>query len=166
MFILFIAITTSLIIFNISGMIPFAFAVTSHFITTFFYSFSLFFGINYIAIIRHKEKFFNIFLPQGTPIFLLPLLVALEFVSYFSRLFSLGIRLFANIMAGHALLSIFTSFAFKAIVSGGFPMMVSCIGIAILFAVIFMEVAIAFLQVFVFLTLTALYVVDVHSVNH
>lgn len=166
MFMYFSFISISLLIFNLSGMLPFAFAMTSHFLSTFFYSFSLFFGINYIAINKHEKNFFNIFLPQGTPTWLLPLMVGLEFISYFSRLFSLSIRLFANIMAGHALLSIFTSFAFKAIQLGGFSLVVSIFGLFVLFAVISMEVAISLLQGFVFITLASLYVVDVHNVNH
>lgn len=164
--ILFVSISFSLIFYNLFGMIPFGFTVTAHIILTFFYSFTLFFGINFIAINRHGIKFLNIFLPGGTPLALIPFLVLIEFISYFSRLFSLAIRLFANMMSGHTLLKIFSTFSYYAFVSGGLSFFFSFIAILLLIPIIFMEFCIALLQVFVFMTLLALYIFDVHSVQH
>lgn len=162
----FSTLIISLTTFNIIGIIPFGFTATSHIIITFFYSFSVFFGINFIASFRHKINIFDIFLPKGTPIILEPLLVYIEVISYFSRIFSLSIRLFANMMAGHALLNILTSFIFAAIASNSFNFFISFFGIAILFIIIFMELIIAFLQVYVFSTLITLYIIDIHTTNH
>jgi ATP synthase subunit 6 len=166
MLISFITLTFSLFIFNIFGMIPFGFTVTSHIIATLFYSFSIFFGINYFSIKNHSFSFFNIFLPKGTPFVLEPLLSYIEIISYFSRVFSLSIRLFANMMAGHALMNIFTSFIFTALSYHGFSSILSIIGIMLIFIIIFMEIIIAFLQVYVFSTLIALYIVDIYSTSH
>lgn len=164
--ILFVTITFSLTFYNLIGMIPFGFTVTAHIITTFFYSFTLFYGINYIAMERHGIKLLNIFLPSGTPTILIPFLVAIEFISYFSRLFSLAIRLFANMMSGHTLLKIFSTFSYFGFISGGATFFFSFIAIILLVPIIIMEFCIALLQVFVFITLLSLYIFDVHSVNH
>jgi F-type H+-transporting ATPase subunit a len=95
---------------NVLGMIPFSITVTSHLILTLFFSLSFFLGHNIIGICYHKELFFNIFLPAGVPIFIIPLLILIEYISYFSRIFSLAIRLFANMLSGHILLKILIAF--------------------------------------------------------
>jgi ATP synthase subunit 6 len=92
-------------------MIPYAFTATSHLIVTFFLSFVVFLGRTYICFREHGFKFFAIFLPPGAPIMLLPLLVPIEFVSYFITLIALAVRLFANIMSGHILLKVLIGFA-------------------------------------------------------
>lgn len=162
----FFVIVISLLQLNIFGVLPFSFTVTSHVIITSFYSFSIFFAINFIAIKRHGLSFFNIFLPKGVPFILSPLVIYIEIISYISRVFSLSIRLFANMMAGHALLSIFTSFIFNAIFTNGFSIMLSITGILLIFSIILIELIIAFLQVYVFSTLIALYIKDIHNVDH
>jgi len=71
----------------------------------------VFFGINYIGLKKHGLHFFGLFLPSGAPIALAPLLVFIELLSYFARVFSLAIRLFANLMSGHTLLKILSEFS-------------------------------------------------------
>lgn len=164
--IIFVSITISLTFYNVIGMVPFGFTVTAHILLTFFFSFILFFGINYIAISKHGIKFLNIFLPSGTPIVLVPFLVLIEFISYFSRLFSLAIRLFANMMSGHTLLKIFSTFSYYGFISGGVSFFFSFFAVVLLIPIIIMEFCIALLQVFVFITLISLYILDVHSVYH
>lgn len=166
MLISYITLIFSLFFFNIFGMIPFSFTVTSHIIVTLFYSFFIFFGINFFSITKHNFSFFNIFLPKGTPFTLEPLLSYIEIISYFSRIFSLSIRLFANMMAGHALLNIFTSFIFTALSHNGFSFLLSFVGIILILIIILMEIIIACLQVYVFSTLVALYIVDTHKTSH
>jgi F0F1-type ATP synthase membrane subunit a len=70
-----------------------------------------FFGINYIGLRKHGLHFLGLFLPSGSPVMLAPLLVFIELISYFARVFSLAIRLFANLMSGHTLLKILSEFA-------------------------------------------------------
>jgi len=69
-------------------------------------------GINIRAMGDQKLKFFTLFLPSGAPIIIVPFLVIIELISYIARVFSLAIRLFANMMAGHTLLKILIGFAF------------------------------------------------------
>jgi F-type H+-transporting ATPase subunit a len=95
---------------NVLGMVPFSITVTSHLILTLFFSLSFFLGHNIIGICYHRELFFNIFLPSGVPIFIIPLLILIEYISYISRIFSLAIRLFANMLSGHILLKILIAF--------------------------------------------------------
>lgn len=91
-------------------MIPYSFTATSHFSVTFFLSLTFFIGINIIGSLFNGILFINLFLPKNIPVFLTPLLFFLEIVSYFSRVFSLAIRLFANMMSGHALMKILAGF--------------------------------------------------------
>lgn len=157
-FFIFILILT----FNLIGIIPYAFTVTSHIIVTFTLSFALFFGINLRFLLDVKIKFFNLFLPDGAPIIIIPFLVIIEIISYFTRMFSLSIRLFANIMAGHTLLKILINFSFIIFLKiptwllslvGLFPFLLVVI-------IVFLEVAIAFLQAYVFTVLLCLYIKD------
>jgi ATP synthase subunit 6 len=108
---LLLLLVLSLGLYNLSGLLPYNFTFSAHLVVTLFYSLSLFFGLNYLALLRHQLHYFNLFLPSGTPLGLQPLMVLLELVSYLSRPFSLAIRLFANLMAGHALLKILLSFS-------------------------------------------------------
>lgn len=100
-----------LLVCNLIGMIPFSYTVTSSLILTFFLSTSFFIGINLIGFYHNKSTIFKTFLPGGSPILIAPLLILIEAVSYLSRIFSLSIRLFANMMSGHALLKILIGFS-------------------------------------------------------
>lgn len=95
---------------NILGMLPYSITVTSHLIVTLFFSLSFFIGNNLIGLCYHKEKYFVLFLPEGVPTPIIPFLILIEYISYVSRIFSLAIRLFANMMSGHILLKILISF--------------------------------------------------------
>jgi len=95
---------------NILGMIPYSMTITSHLILTLYFSLAFFIGNNLIGICFHREKYFVLFLPEGVPVFIIPFLILIEYVSYISRIFSLAIRLFANMMSGHILLKILISF--------------------------------------------------------
>jgi len=104
--------STFLFIFisNLLGMIPYSMTITSHLILTLYFSLAFFIGNNLIGVCFHREKYFVLFLPEGVPIPIIPFLILIEYVSYISRIFSLAIRLFANMMSGHILLKILISF--------------------------------------------------------
>jgi F-type H+-transporting ATPase subunit a len=95
---------------NLFGMVPYTFTITSHLLFTFSLSLSIFIGINIIGIRKLKLEFFQLFFPSGVPLIMGPFLIVIELISYLSRVFSLAIRLFANIMSGHTLLKILSSF--------------------------------------------------------
>lgn len=95
---------------NIFGLIPFFFSITSQFIITCALSISLMVGITILGVQLHGDNFLSLFIPNGISIFLAPMLIAIEIISYVFRGLSLAIRLFANMMAGHTLLQIITTF--------------------------------------------------------
>lgn len=163
---LFLLLLLSLTFYNLSGLFPYGFTFSAHLVVTLFYSVSIFFGLNYVALGRHGLKYFNLFLPSGTPLGLQPLMVLLELVSYLSRPLSLAIRLFANMMAGHALLKILLAFALKGLEGSALPLLLSLLALGAIGAILLLELMVALLQVFVFATLCSLYLVDAHNPSH
>lgn len=138
---------------NMLGLLPYSFTFTSHLAVTFGMAMVVFIGTTVIAFAKHGIKFFGFFLPHGTPIFVAPLLVPIEILSYFFRPISLALRLFANMTAGHTLLKVFGGFVVAMGVAGVVPL------VAVV-AVTGIELIIAFLQAFVFTILTCIYLND------
>jgi len=138
---------------NFLGMIPYSYTVTSQIVVTFALAAVVFIGVTIIGIVRHGFHFLRLFVPQGVPVPLLLLLVPIELLSYFIRPFTLAIRLFANMLAGHTMLAIFAGFAASIGLLGILPM-----GIDIL--LVALEVLVAALQAYVFAILTCLYLSD------
>ena len=96
---------------NMLGMIPYSFTYTSHIVVTFTMAAVVFVGVTDDRLhAKHGLKFFGFFLPKDVPIFLAPLLIPIEVLSYFTRPVSLALRLFANMTAGHTMLKVFASF--------------------------------------------------------
>lgn len=91
---------------NLMGMIPFSLTSTSFAVMTFFMGMTVFVGINILALASYQWKYVNLFLPSGAPLVMAPYLIVLEVISYFARVMSLSIRLFANLLSGHALMKI------------------------------------------------------------
>jgi len=138
---------------NTIGLIPYTFTVTSHIIVTFALAAVVFLGVTVIAIAKHRMKFFHYFLPSGTPLYMAPLLIPIEMLSYLARPVTLSLRLFANMMAGHTMLKVFAGFVIALGLAGVFPM-------AVLVAIYLLELIVAVLQAFVFTILTCLYLHD------
>ncbi|BCS51510.1 ATP synthase subunit a (mitochondrion) [Aspergillus pseudoviridinutans] len=145
---------------NLIGLVPYSFASTSHFILTFSMSFTVVLGATFLGFQRHGLKFFSLFVPSGCPLALLPLLVLIEFISYLSRNVSLGLRLAANILSGHMLLSILSGFTYNIMTSGVLFFFLGLIPLAFIIAFSGLELAIAFIQAQVFVVLTCSYVKD------
>jgi len=145
---------------NLIGMIPYSFTATSHMAVTFGLSISLFIGITIVGFQIHGLHFFSFLLPKGAPLILAPLLVVLELVSYCFRAISLGVRLFANMMAGHTLVKILSGFAWSMLSMGGILAVVSFVPFVIVFALTGLEIGVACLQAYVFTILTCIYLND------
>ena len=145
---------------NLVGMIPYSFTATSHLVVTFGLSLSLFIGITLIGFQKHGLHFFSFLLPKGAPLQLAPLLVVLELVSYSFRAVSLGVRLFANMMAGHTLVKIISSFGWSMLSFGGVLAAASLIPVGIVFALTGLEIGVACLQAYVFTILICIYLND------
>nr|YP_011003677.1 ATP synthase F0 subunit a [Gracilaria eucheumatoides]WPS66079.1 ATP synthase F0 subunit a [Gracilaria eucheumatoides] len=146
---------------NLIGMIPYSFTVTSHITFTFGLALSIFIGINIIGAQTHGFKFFALFLPRGVPLPIVPLLITIEFLSYIVKVFTLSIRLFANMTSGHTLLKIIAGFAWTMLSAGGLLALFHLIPLGLLLALIGLELAIAGLQAYVFTLLTCIYLNDV-----
>ena len=138
---------------NFLGMLPYSFTFTSHIAVTLSMALVIFVLGTVIAFFKHGIRFFSFFLPAGVPIFLAPLMIVIEVISYFTRPFSLSIRLFANMMAGHTLLKVVGGFVFPLGILGFVPL-------AGLVAITGLEFLIAFLQAYIFTILTCIYIND------
>ncbi len=145
---------------NLIGLVPYSYAVTGHIIVTFSISLSIFIGINIISIRLHKLNFFGLFLPSGTPILLAFLLVPVELISYIFKPFSLAIRLFCNIMAGHTLLHVFAGFAWSLKSMAGILFFIHLIPLLILVPLYVLELGVALIQAYVFSLLICIYIND------
>lgn len=145
---------------NLIGMIPYSFASTSHFILTFSLSFTIVLGATILGFQQHGLKFFSLLVPSGCPLPLLPLLVLIELISYLSRNVSLGLRLGANILSGHMLLSILSGFTYNIMTSGILFFFLGLIPLAFIIAFSGLELAIAFIQAQVFVVLSSSYIKD------
>ena len=107
-----------ILISNLIGNVPYSFAITSSIMVSLGLSFTILIGVSLLGLQLHGWKFFSYFIPSGTPLSLTPLLVLIELISYLARAFSLGIRLFANIVAGHTLLKILSTFLYQMFSAG------------------------------------------------
>ena len=146
---------------NLIGMIPYSFTITSHIIITFSLALSIFIGINIIGLRTHGINFFSLFLPRGVPLIIVPLIITIEFLSYVVKVFTLSIRLFANMTSGHTLLKIIAGFSWTMLISGGLISFFHIIPLLLLLTLIGLELAIAILQAYVFTLLTCIYLNDV-----
>ena len=145
---------------NMLGMLPYSFTVTSHIIVTFALAAVIFVGVTIIGFVNHGAGYLKLFIPSGVPVFLLPLIVVIEIISYLSRPVSLSVRLFANMMAGHTMLKVFGGFVVSLGILGGWlPLSFSV-------ALTGLEILVAFLQAYVFAILTCIYLNDALNLHH
>lgn len=151
--------------YNILGMFPAFFCVTAQLGATLTLSFSIFFCVIFFIFNNCGLVYFiKLFIPQGVPAILLPLLFVLELISFLSRVLSLAIRLFANMVAGHSLLHILSGALVNIINSlkkiDTFLIFITAIPFIVILLVFFLEVGIAFLQAYVFIMLSCIYLKD------
>jgi ATP synthase subunit 6 len=157
----FISVLFNFILFsNLIGLIPYSFTTTSHLFVTFTLSFSVFIGINLITFQKYKMQTFALFLPANTTFFLALLLVPLEFVSHITKPISLGVRLFINLMAGHTLLKVIIGFSWSMLLLESLTSIGLLIPIITLIVLFGLELAVALIQTYVFITLTCIYIQD------
>lgn len=145
---------------NLISNIPYSYAVNASAITTLGISVTIFMGVTILSLSIHKIKFFSYFIPGGTPLALVPLIVLIEIISYSARAVSLGVRLFANITAGHALLKILSSFLFKLFSSSILISVLTLIPFSLFLGLIGLELAVSLIQAFVLTLLVCSYLKD------
>lgn len=147
---------------NLIGMVPIAFTFTSHIIVNFSLALMVIVFVTILGLVKHGLHFFSLFLPHGAPIWLAPLMVPLEMVSYLFRPISLSVRLFANMMAGHTMLKVFAGLAVMLVTYQGEAVgVMAAVGpVLINVALTALELLVAGLQAFVFTLLTCMYIRD------
>jgi F-type H+-transporting ATPase subunit a len=155
-----------ILVLNVIGIIPYTFTVTSHIIITVSLAMLVFLTVIIYGFWKNGLHFFNLFVPKGVPIYILPLVTFIEVLSFLSRPVSHSVRLFANMLAGHITLKVF----------GGFVTMLGALGIAgwagavlplgLTVALTALELLVAFLQAYVFAILTCIYLNDAIHPGH
>jgi F-type H+-transporting ATPase subunit a len=145
---------------NLIGLVPYSFTPSSHFVFGIGFSVAILIGVTILGFQTHAFKFLGLFVPAGTPLGLVPVLVLIETISYLARALSLGLRLTANMIGGHVLLKIFSTFTWKAVTGGPVLALISLIPFMFIIAFTGLEIAIAFIQAYVFTMLTASYLND------
>ena len=145
---------------NMLGLFPYAFTYTSHISMTFMMAFIVFVLITAVAILLHGKAFLGYFFPEGAPLWLAPIIIPVEIVSYLSRPISLSIRLFANMVAGHVMLKVFATFVVMLAGLGTVGPFIAVMPLVINVALVGFEVLVAFLQAYVFAILTCIYLHD------
>ena len=145
-------------ILNILGLFPYVFTPTAHIVMTFGLSLSIIIAVTLLGFITFKVNFLSIFMPGGVPLSLAPFLVIIETISYMIRAISLGVRLAANISAGHLLFAILSGFAFNMLSNG--LIFLSLFPILIMIFITLLEMMVAVIQAYVFMLLTTIYLGD------
>ena len=145
---------------NLLGMLPYAFTFTSHIAVTLTLAVIVFVTVTVIALMRHGMHFFSYFFPEGAPVWLAPIIIPVEVISYFSRVVSLSVRLFANMVAGHVMLKEFATFVVLLGGLGAVGPFVAILPLGVNIALVGFEFLVAFLQAYVFAILTSIYLHD------
>lgn len=144
---------------NVVSLVPYTFSVTAQVIITSVMALMVFFLVITIGIIKHGLHFFKLFVPPGVPIYILPLVVAIEIISFLSRPVSHSVRLFANMLAGHITLKVFGAFVLLLLGAGGWAV-IAPLPFIMTIAMLALELLVAFLQAYVFAMLTCMYLND------
>jgi F-type H+-transporting ATPase subunit a len=156
-----------ILVSNIIGIIPYAFTVASHIIITATLALLVFFTVLIYGLYRNGVKFFKLFVPSGIPIYILPLVVLIEIISFLSRPISHSVRLFANMLAGHITLKVFAGFvALLGTSLGAIGWLGGILPLALTVALTALELLVAFLQAYVFAILTCIYLNDAIHPGH
>jgi len=149
-----------IIISNLTGNVPYSYALGTSAIVSLGFSFTIFIGVTILGLYKHHLRFFSFFVPSGTPLGLVPMLILIEFLSYVARAFSLGVRLFANLVAGHSLLKILSGLLLSMFTTSLFIFIITLIPFTIFIALIGLELAVSVIQAYVFSLLVCSYIKD------
>ncbi len=157
---------------NIFGLVPFglvgvhSFTFTSHFSATGVLAIMSFSIVLIVGFWKHGFHFFSLFVPHGTPLPMIPLIFCIELVSFLVRPFSLGLRLFVSMMAGHVLLEVLSGFVINGFNAGlGIGPVVSILSFLLMVSISALEVLVAGIQAYVFALLTSLYLNDAENLH-
>jgi len=142
---------------NVIGIAPFSCSLTSQFILPLALSLTFFIFNNLLGVNSHQFKIFNLFMPKGVPLFITPLLLIIEYVSYFARIFSLSIRLCANMLSVHVLLKILVSFTLVLLLGTLWGQYL----VSLLVSILLLDCSTCFLQAYIFTFLSLIYLSNI-----
>jgi F-type H+-transporting ATPase subunit a len=151
---------------NLIGIIPYTFTVTSHLIVTLCMALIVFTTMTVYGFYKHGLHFLKLFVPSGIPIYILPLVVFIEVLSYFLKPVSHSVRLFANMLAGHIALKVFAGFVTMLGAFGLVGWIGAILPLSLTVALTALELLVAFLQAYVFAILTCIYLNDAIHGGH
>lgn len=151
---------------NLFGMFPYFFTVTSHIIVTFALAMLVIGTVVIYGFMKHGLKFLGLFVPEGIPAALVPLVVLIEVISFLSRPISLSVRLFANMLAGHITLKVFAGFIVSMSSIGILGIGGAILPLFMTVALTGLEFLVSFLQAYVFAVLTCMYLNDALHPSH
>ena len=149
-----------ILVANMFGMFPYFFTVTSHVIITVALALLVFFTVLIVGFSKHGFGFLKLFVPSGVPMLIMPLVVAIEVISFIARPISHSVRLFANMLAGHITLKVFAGFIVSMSAMGTVGVVGSILPFAMTVGLTALEFLVAFLQAYVFTMLTCMYIND------
>jgi F-type H+-transporting ATPase subunit a len=155
-----------ILVANVIGLIPYAFTVTSHIIITATLALTVFLMVLIYGFWMHGLRFLKLFVPSGIPVYILPLIVMIEVLSFLSRPVSHSIRLFANMLAGHITLKVFAGFVTLLGALGVVGWVGAVLPLALVVVLTALELLVAFLQAYVFAILTCIYLNDAIHPGH
>ncbi len=147
-------------VLNIVGIVPYTFTPTAHIVVTFGMSLSIWIACTILGLINFHSNFFAMFMPAGSPMALAPFLVIIELISYSAKALTLGVRLAANLTAGHLLFAILAGFTWKMLITGGLVSLLSIFPMLIVLFITILEIAVALIQAYVFCLLTTTFLND------
>src|SRR6202166_916888 len=151
---------------NLVGIIPYTFTISSHIIVTAALALLVFFTVLIYGLYKNGLKFFRIFVPS-VPIYILPLVMFIEILTFFLRPVSHSVRLFANMLAGHIALKVFAGFvAMLGVSLGAVGWLGGIFPLGLTVALTALELLVAFLQAYVFAILTCIYLNDAIHPGH
>lgn len=151
---------------NLFGMFPYFFTITSHIIVTFALAMLVIMTVIVYGFMKNGMKFLKLFVPSGVPGALIPLVTLIEVISFLSRPISLSVRLFANMLAGHITLKVFSGFVVSLSAMGAVGVFGAIIPLGMTVALTALEFLVAFLQAYVFTVLTCMYLNDAIHPSH
>ncbi len=155
-----------ILIVNLLGLLPYGFTVTSHIIITVALALLVFVTVLVYGFWKNGLRFFKLFVPSGIPIYILPLIVFIELLSFLSRPISHSVRLFANMLAGHITLKVFAGFITMLSAFGIAGWLGAVLPLSLVVALTALELLVAFLQAYVFAILTCIYLNDAIHPGH
>ena len=159
----YFTIALTIFFLNFTSLVAYNISLTGHIMITLSYSFIIFLGLIIIGFLNYRLYFLTLFYPKGVPVFLLVFLIIIELLSFLIRPFSLAIRLFANMLAGHTLLGIFSAFANFILNKVSLILFLPLI---FCFLILLLEFGVAIIQVYVFFILICIYLNDISDLSN